>query len=124
MFIPLLILLLAATTPVGTGDGVHRADLLHPLLPHLHLIDGRVVSSEVAVERDRASLPSAARSGPAIGSGAGAELMDAGSGLGPTLPLAGLAVLPTERSRRLADSLAMPTGRVEAPPDPPPTSAA
>ena len=36
--------LLVVTTPVGTGQGIHQSELLHPLLPHLHLVAGRLVS--------------------------------------------------------------------------------
>src|SRR5438045_6357708 len=41
-----LVLLLASTTPVGTGSGAHQFDLLHPLFSHVHVVDGRVVTHE------------------------------------------------------------------------------
>ena len=41
-----LMLLLAATTPVGTGTGLHQFDLLHPLFSHVHVVNGRVMSHE------------------------------------------------------------------------------
>src|SRR5579864_7654760 len=39
-------LLLATTTPVGTGAGLHQFDLLHPLFSHVHLVNGRIVTHE------------------------------------------------------------------------------
>jgi hypothetical protein len=114
-----LVALLVVTTPLGTGDSVHQIDLLHPLLPHVHVINGRVVTHSGG-----ATDSPVQQAGPAIGGGAGADAASAGLGLSPTVPaLAEAAVLP-ERLKRLSLDLLIPTGRVEAPPDPPPTSLA
>jgi hypothetical protein len=40
----LLATLLMLTTPVGVGQGVHAGMLLDPVIPHVHLLDGRVVT--------------------------------------------------------------------------------
>lgn len=114
-------MLLALTTPVGTGEGVHQADLLHPLLPHLHLVNGRVVLNEtLATARTSRAEPTTA--GPALGSGTGDDAASLGLALSPTVPLPPEAVPAGQRISRVSVDLVAPTGRVEAPPDPPPTS--
>ena len=116
---PLLVALLVVTTPLGTGDSVHQVDLLHPLLPHVHLINGRVVTHQAGPD-----TPDVQPGGPAIGGGAGSDMASAGLGLSPTVPALPEAVLAPQPGKRIAVELSMPTGRVEAPPDPPPTSLA
>ena len=113
---PLLVALLVVTTPVGTGSSVHQADLLHPLLPHLHLINGKVVTHQAGGEDTQVQTP-----GPAIGGGAGSDAASAGLGLSPTVPGLPEPVLVVLPGRRIGLELLMPSGRVEAPPDPPPT---
>jgi hypothetical protein len=115
---PLLVALLVVTTPLGTGDSVHRADLLHPLLPHVHLINGKVVTHQAS--GDSADTQSTA--GPAIGGGAGSDAASVGLGLSPTVPALPEAVLLAVPGRSIPVEQSIPTGRVEAPPDPPPTS--
>jgi hypothetical protein len=117
---PLLVALLVVTTPLGTGDGVHQADLLHPLLPHVHLINGRMVTHQAQAGPDTGVQTA----GPAIGGGTGSDVVSAGLGLSPTVPALPAAVLASQHGTRVAVELSMPTGRVEAPPDPPPTSLA
>jgi len=113
---PLLVLLLALTTPIGTGSGVHQDDLLHPLLPHVHLVNGRVVSHQQALD----STPQSTTAGPAIGAGAGSDQADAGVAVSPPLPVVSAMLAPNQPDWRFGlDSLA-PQGRVDAPPDPPP----
>ena len=115
---PLLVALLVVTTPVGTGSSVHQADLLHPLLPHLHLINGKVVTHQAAGENTGTQTTA----GPAIGGGAGSDAASAGLGLSPTVPSLPQAVLLAVTRTHSAGDLAIPNGREEAPPDPPPTS--
>jgi hypothetical protein len=115
---PLLVALLVVTTPMGTGDSVHQADLLHPLLPHVHLINGKVVTHQASGE----NADTQAAAGPAIGGGAGSDAASAGLGLSPTVPALPEAVLVALPGPRIAVEQSIPRGRVEAPPDPPPTS--
>jgi hypothetical protein len=119
----LLAVLLLATTPVGTGGGVHQFDLVHPLFSHVHIINGRTLTHE----QMRSGDPSVSRAAP-IGSSVGAptSASAADGDLGPIatdLPLEPL-LLRVEWDGRLADWRRHPTSeRREAPPDPPPTLA-
>jgi hypothetical protein len=115
---PVLVALLVLTTPLGTGDSLHQADLLHPLLPHVHLINGKVVTHQASGDSSDAQTTA----GPAIGGGAGSDAASAGLGLAPTVPALPEAVLVLVPGRRIAVEQSIPSGRVEAPPDPPPTS--
>jgi hypothetical protein len=121
---PLLVVLLVLTTPQGTGDAVHQDDLLHPLLPHVHLINGRLVTHQALEPDAGASNPNPPHAGPAIGGGAGSAAAGAGLGLSPSVPAPPTPVRLGQPFTRLALDLLMPTGRVEAPPDPPPTPVA
>jgi hypothetical protein len=73
---PVLAALLVLTTPVGTGQGVHGNELLHPVLPHVHLIHGQIMTEEqLAAARASAQLDgltSQSAPGPALGGGSGA----------------------------------------------------
>ena len=113
----LLMLLLVVTTPVGTSDSLHQADLLHPLVPHVHLINGHVVTHDGGSGPD--SGPQTR--GPAVGAGAGADAAQVALGLSPVVPMPPLSVLPGSPKRVVDGELIAPLGRVEAPPDPPPT---
>jgi hypothetical protein len=113
-----LVLLLAATTPVGTGAGVHQLDMLHPLFSHVHVLNGRVVSHEqMAFEAIGATSPPA---GVAVGAGGGAGTDDLGVGVSPTLPLAATPLAWVSPARWEPIDLDPPAGREEPPPDPPP----
>jgi hypothetical protein len=115
---PLLVALLVVTTPFGTGDGVHQADLLHPLLPHVHIVNGKVITHQPSgAESTQPQTP-----GPAVGGGAGSDVSSAGLGLSPTVPSLPEVVLVALPGGRVISEPAVPRGRVEAPPDPPPTS--
>lgn len=35
---PVLVFLLMVLTPIGTGQGVHRDQLMDPVFPHLHFL--------------------------------------------------------------------------------------
>jgi len=109
--------LLATTTPVGTGGGLHEFDLLHPLFSHVHLVNGRILTHE---QLARQADVQPVRPGVNLGAGTGAYPTDAGPGVSPTVPtcdaLAG-GVLPSERVIPEPRPL---RGLEEAPPDPPP----
>jgi hypothetical protein len=123
-FVPLMATLLVMTTPMGTGQGVHENELLHPVWAHVHLVNGQIVSdAQLAAGRAAATaerLRSRPSGGQALGAGSGAGALESGVGLGPTLPILGLA-LPGALERRLrvfeSDS---PTEFRDPPQDPPP----
>jgi hypothetical protein len=121
----LLVTLLWFTTPVGTGQGVHSSALLHPVLPHVHLLDGVFVTDEqLAAARAFASaerLPQTPTSGIAVGAGSGADAASAGLALGPTLPEQVLSVMSFDAGRLAAptDTILPPEFR-DPPQDPPP----
>jgi len=111
-------LLLASTTPVGTGAGLHQFDLLHPLFSHLHVFNGRLMTHEQLA----AAMADTSPPGPgvSVGSGGGAGSDDAGIGISPTLPLpAPFRMMISPVGWAALDHMA-PEGRDEPPPDPPP----
>jgi hypothetical protein len=118
-----LAVLLFATTPVGTGIGLHQLDLVHPLFSHLHVIDGRVMTHE-QIGQGRAwsaAAEAGAARGLAFGAGSASAPELGGLGLTPTLP--GQPIAPVWlhlRAAWLTTDMAAPPGREEAPPDPPP----
>jgi hypothetical protein len=107
-------LLLASTSPVGAGQGVHQFQLVDELLPHLHLVNGQRVAIGAA-QPDTTSTTDR----PAIGAGAGASAtLFAGVLLTPVaVPL---TVYRARGERLSAEDKSLPAGRAEAPPDPPP----
>jgi hypothetical protein len=123
--------LLIVTTPIGTGHGVHQGELLHLTLPHLHFVDGHLVTHEEA-EQAAAALATAAhesrsrqpQAGPAFGAGSGAEAVSLGLAITPILPK--YAVLPTSDAvgRLNVRRSASPRSVLDAPPDPPPQRSA
>jgi hypothetical protein len=121
-----LALLLVSTTPMGTGSGVHQFDLVHPLFAHVHLVNGRMLTHEQMAQDEATPRPPAHgyTAGPAFGAGAGGAQGDTGLGVSPTLPVQSVSLLPTIFGRRFQLQARLPVGRSEAPPDPPPTSAA
>jgi hypothetical protein len=116
LLVPVLATLLVLTTPVGTGQGVHEHELLHPLLPHIHLIDGRIVSDEQMA----AARSSATPNGPAFGAGSGADAPGLGTAMAPTLPVIGLILLAAPDGRLAASESAVPVEFRDAPEEPPP----
>jgi hypothetical protein len=114
----LLTLLLASTTPVGTGAGTHQFDLLHPLFSHLHLVNGRWMTHEElatrAVQGETRPSP-----GAALGAGDSPGSVD-GLGVSPVAVGDTLHVLVSSPVAFLLHEPGMPTGTIEAPPDPPP----
>ena len=123
---PLLTALLALTTPVGTGEGVHQDQLLHPVFAHTHLIDGRMVSdAQLAAALAAASAeltPSPPTRGPALGAGSGADGGGAGLALGPTLPATTVPFQPEAERRVFFPERAAPVEFREPPEDPPPVT--
>ena len=124
----LLVLLLVGTSPFGMGVGVHRDQLLDPVLPHAHLRDGRIVAVSTAStgsQADQPVLADAAR-GPALGAGSAGLFGGIGADA-PALPADVAWLLAGSASRSwtgLASDGARPTGLTFAPPDPPPTLSA
>jgi hypothetical protein len=105
-------LLLASTSPVGAGQGVHQFQLVDELLPHVHLVNGQRV--EIG-----ATQPATSTAGPALGAEAGtSSSLFAGVLLTPTI--VPLTVSRAQGERLLANDAPLPPGRGEAPPVPPP----
>jgi hypothetical protein len=126
--VQLLVALLVMTTPVGTGEGVHQSELLHPILPHVHTINGRIVSDQqLAIDRvteAAAATSSEAIGGVALGAGSGADAAGLGIAIGPTLPaLEPARVWSAERRLAIVDDIAPSEFRAE-PEDPPPDQVA
>jgi len=116
-----LVLLLAITTPVGTGSGVHQFDLLHPLFSHVHVVNGRVVTHEQQLAQEPTDNTERAPSGiPALGAGGGAASGDGGIGVTPIVPAQSVALVWSLPRLSASTDLPVPPGREEAPPDPPP----
>jgi hypothetical protein len=124
LIVPVLASLLALTTPVGTGQGVHANELLHPILKHVHLIDGRIVSDEqLAAARAAARadpVTGSPTSGPALGAGNGADAAGLGLALGPTLPTLSLSIADNSQDFVPTSNSVFPTEFRESPQDPPP----
>lgn len=120
LLVPILATLLVLTTPLGTGQGVHASELLHPLLPHVHLIDGRIVFGSLnPVAPDR--LSSYPQSGPALGAGGAADAAGFGLAIAPVLQLSNVSILagPPDRLPLLHSDI--PAEFREPPEDPPPS---
>jgi hypothetical protein len=121
----LLVTLLWFTTPVGTGQGVHASMLLHPVLPHVHLLDGVMVTDEqLAAAQAAASAEALQRAplgGEALGAGSGADAASAGLALGPTLPGSVVPMINFDLGRLVAPAdFDQPTEFRDPPQDPPP----
>jgi hypothetical protein len=108
-------LLLASTSPVGAGQGVHQFQLVDELLPHVHLVNGKPV--EIS-----ATQPATSTTGPALGAEAGASAsLFAGVLLTPDI--VPLMVSRPQGERLSAEDAPLPPGRAETPPVPPPLGA-
>lgn len=123
--------LLAVTTPVGTGHGVHQDDLLHPIFPHLHLVNGHIVSDDAGAESSTRSMgatrvqePTQPPAGPALGSGTGADGASLGTAISPTVPQFALLPLLTQLGRLDLSRVVPPSDFLELPEDPPPQTSA
>jgi hypothetical protein len=116
----LIAALLLLTTPVGTGQGIHAGVLLHPVLPHVHLLDGRIVSDDQLAAASSDATQRSPTNGPALGAGSGADAAGLGIGLGPTLPDGLTAIVALQATRLSAMNGVAPTEFRDIPPDPPP----
>jgi hypothetical protein len=116
--------LLVVTTPIGTGEGVHQNELLHPVFSHLHMINGRIVSHDEADSAAaRAAEETRRPAGVAWGAGAGGEVAGLGVAIYPNLP-EWLLLLPVAAGGPAATSSGIiPHEFLDAPPDPPPDPA-
>lgn len=82
---PVLVFLLMVLTPIGTGQGVHRDQLMDPVFPHLHFLGNGVVRQAAAP----GALPRPAGRPPrgqGLGAGAGAAEAELSLGLTPVVP--------------------------------------
>jgi hypothetical protein len=113
-----LALLLASTTPVGTGTGAHQLDLLHPLFSHVHLVNGRLLTHE-QLAREVSTSEARSTPGPAVGSGETAGTPD-GLGISPVGLWLVSEILPSESHGFVSEDMRTPLSREEAPPKPPP----
>jgi hypothetical protein len=120
---PILILLLIMLTPVGTGQGAHRDQLLDPLFPHIHFAGGLTAPQSAAVKLAQRIFNNGDQQGPAFGAGAGAASAALSPGLTPPVP-ARIALAPMGAEAWAVLPLdARPSGAsAEPPPDPPPTA--
>jgi len=116
----LLVLLLAGTSPVGTGRGVHRDQLVDLLVPHVHFPEG----AAALTDRPPRPLTSDTSSGPSLGAGVGADGASLGMALTPPLPGVGQLAIPADARRLECVDALSPGSYADAPPDPPPPAAA
>jgi hypothetical protein len=114
-----LAMLLASTTPVGTGAGAHQFDLLHPLFSHVHLVNGHILTHEQLMQRQAAS-DVVYTAGPSLGSGGNTASIEAGLGPTPTVPNDLLRLIAAQSVGSLIVEVRTPIGNLEAPPKPPP----
>ena len=120
-----LAVLLIATTPTGTGAGLHQFDLIHPLFAHVHIVNGHVLTHDQIQQAAAPAVATTPPAGPALGAGSAANQSSLGLGISPVLPGQAVSLGSGRLSSRLALTLQPPAGRVQdTPPDPPPTSAA
>ncbi len=119
---PILVFLLVILTPVGTGQGAHRDQLLDPLFPHIHFAGGLTTAQSAALKVAQRTFNTEPQ-GPAFGAGAGATSAALSSGVTPPVP-AWLTLAPTASLVWAVVPLdALPPGAfAEPPPDPPPTT--
>jgi hypothetical protein len=118
----ILVMLLVVLTPVSTGQGMHRDQLLDPLFPHIHFAGGLTTTQSAALKVAQRVF-SVVQQGPAFGAGAGAASAALSAGLTPPVParvdvapvgVVTWAVIPLD---------ALPPGALaEPPPDPPPSA--
>jgi hypothetical protein len=113
-----LSLLLAGTTPVGTGQGAHQNQLLDAVIPHVHFIDGQRIEpggrAPVEVADEHPSSPALGAAGGAAGASAGVSLLPPPANMRILLPPSG------DPRELIAAETVAPAGRTEAPPDRPP----
>jgi hypothetical protein len=120
---PVLALLLVVLTPVGTGQGAHRDQLLDPLFPHIHFANGLPTRQSAALLVVQRAM-SAAQQGPSFGAGAGAAAAAVSPGLTPPVPVWVTLAPRDSLAWAVVAPEARPTGAfADPPPDPPPNAA-
>src|SRR6266851_9871713 len=82
-----LAVLVISTTPTGTGAGLHRFDLVHPLFAHVHIVNGHVLTHDQVQRAVPVGAENRTSPGPALGAGAGANQSTVGLGISPVLPM-------------------------------------
>ena len=115
---PMLALLLAIMTPIGSGRGVHRDQVLDLAFPHVHLVSGML--NPQTSSRSPTSSPQRPQ-GTTLGAGAG--VFESGLSVGPTpTPPMGRQDLPSQPpGGKWTSSARVPLGaEADPPPDPPP----
>jgi hypothetical protein len=118
-----LAVLLAGTSPVGTGQGVHANQLLDAVVPHVHLVNGQIVQPGRAPQPPAVDIQPA--SGPALGAGSGAAAASTALVLTPPVPASALRLVGgSDRYLYLVGRGELPRAQVIAPPDPPPNARA
>src|ERR1700731_3794588 len=90
---PILSLLLVVLSPIGTGQGAHRDQLLDPLFPHVHFGTGPTSIQTAALQTYQRLFGSRQPDRPAVGAGAGAATSAFGVGITPPVP-SGAASMP------------------------------
>jgi hypothetical protein len=119
---PMLALLLVVLSPVGTGQGTHRDQLLDPLFPHVHIGSGLTSTQTAALQSYRRLLAHPPK-GPALGAGAGTAITVLGPGVTPPVPGGTTGMPGRELLWRLESIEVLLYGAPTAPPpDPPPTN--
>ncbi len=113
----LLVVLLTVTTPVGAGQGVHRDQLVDLIIPHTHYDRPTATGPLRPIAHDTSAKPN-------LGAGDGADAGGLGVAVTPTVPTGTRALQPFVLPGRLQAERELPLHDwLEAPPDPPPTSA-
>jgi hypothetical protein len=117
---PILVMLLVVLTPVGTGQGAHRDQLLDPLFPHIHFAGGLTTSQSAALKVAQRVF-NGDQQGPSFGAGAGAASAVLSPGLTPPVP-GWVALAPSgDFAWTVVPLNALPPAALaEPPPDPPP----
>ena len=120
---PILALLLVVLSPIGTGQGAHRDQMLDPLFPHVHFGTGPTATQTAALQTYQRLFGSRQPDGPAVGAGAGAAMTALEVGVTPPVPGGTVSLPVRELLWRLEPIDVLPRGApAEAPPDPPPTN--
>jgi hypothetical protein len=120
---PILAVLLIVLTPIGTGQGPHRDQLLDPIFPHVHFGTGLTSMQTTALQTYRRVASPRQPDRPALGAGAGAAISALGTGVTPPIPGSTASMPVRELLWRLEPIDVLLRGTlVPAPPDPPPTA--
>jgi hypothetical protein len=111
-----LAVLLASTSPIGSGQGVHRDQLVDLLVPHTHYVNSGLNAGQVP-----RAVPSDPSPAPTVGASAGVSGTSLSIVL--TLPVPDWATLTVDAIPTRLEPLGQeraPNGWHDPPPDPPP----